>query len=122
MSHDSVAVMGKLLQHLQLLTHSLRSGNGGKGRKKTWWRQFGLLIPRFDSASCRNLDADLHQHPESTSSSPNTLEDAAEDEVEAPVELGSQARPVEIPSSGGGDEPRRSSRAKRSTRALELQQ
>jgi MULE transposase-like protein len=77
-------------------------------------------------------DADLHQHPKS-SSSEYASEDAADDEVEAPAELGSQAQPVEISSSDeissdeisdrdGDDEPRRSGRVKRSTRALESQQ
>jgi hypothetical protein len=40
----------------------------------------------------------------------------------AEPELGSQAQPLEISSSDGDNEPRRSSRAKRSTRALESQQ
>ena len=48
--------------------------------------------------------------------------DAADDEVEAPAELGSQAQPVEISSSDGDDEPRRPGRVKRSTRVLESQQ
>jgi hypothetical protein len=78
------------------------------------------------------LDADGDQHLKS-SSLEDALEDAADDEVEAPTELGSQAQPVEISSSDeissdeisdrdSDDEPRRSSRVKRSTRALESQQ
>jgi hypothetical protein len=73
------------------------------------------------------LDADRDQHPKS-SSSEDASEEAADDEVEAPAELGSQAQPVEISSSDessdcdGGDEPRRSGRVKRATRALESQQ
>jgi hypothetical protein len=72
-------------------------------------------------------DTDGDQHLKSSSSS-DALEDAADDEVEAPAELGSQAQPVEISSSDessdcdGGDEPRRSGRVKRATRALESQQ
>jgi hypothetical protein len=72
-------------------------------------------------------DADGDQHPKSSSSS-DASEDAANDKVEAPAELGSQAQPVEISSNDeisdrdGDDEPRRSSRVKRSTRVLESQQ
>jgi hypothetical protein len=74
-----------------------------------------------------NADADGDQHPKSSSSS-DALDDAANDEVEAPAELGSQAQPVEISSSDEisdcdtDDEPRRSGRVKRSTRVLESQQ
>jgi hypothetical protein len=73
-----------------------------------------------------NADADGDQHPKSSSSS-DASEDAADDEVESPAELGGQAQPVEISSSDeisdrdGDDEPRRSGRVKRSTRALESQ-
>jgi hypothetical protein len=72
-----------------------------------------------------HLNADEDQHPKSSSSSSDALVDAADNEGQA--ELGSQAQHVEISSSDevsdrDGDEPRRSGRAKRSTRVLESQQ
>jgi hypothetical protein len=70
------------------------------------------------------LDTDEEQYPRSSSSSPDTLVDAANNRGQA--ELGSQAQPVEISSSNktdrDGEEPRRSGCTKCSTRALELQQ
>jgi len=69
-----------------------------------------------------HLDADEDQHYNTTS--PDALGNADDNEMDEPAEpeLGSQAQPLEISSSDGDNEPRRSGRAKRSTRALESQQ
>ena len=68
-----------------------------------------------------DADADGDQHPKSSSSS-DALEDAADNEVESPAKLGSQAQPVEISSSNESDsELRRSSRVRRATRIVESQ-
>ena len=55
-----------------------------------------------------DADADGDQHPKSSSSS-DALEDAADNEVESPAKLGSQAQPVEISDRDSDDKPRRSS-------------
>jgi len=66
------------------------------------------------------LDADEDQHY--NTSSPDALGNADDNEVDEPAEpeLGSQAQPLEISSSDSDNEPRRSGRAKRSTRASEI--
>jgi hypothetical protein len=61
-----------------------------------------------------HLDADEDQHY--NTSSPDASGNADDNE------LGSQAQPLEISSSDSDNEPRRSGRAKRSTRAVESQQ
>jgi len=80
---------------------------------------------QLSQLSCLNAGED-----QQSSSSSDAAEDAADNEGQAGLgsQLGSQAQPVEISSSDeisdreSNDEPRRSGRVKRSTRAVESQQ
>ena len=83
--------------------------------------QLQLQLSQLSYQEATNEDqhsADENQRALSSSSS-HTSEVAADSEKQAG--LGSQAQPVEISSSSDDDEPRRSGRVKRSTRAVESQ-
>jgi hypothetical protein len=74
---------------------SLRSGNGGGGKKTleaSWVAETQLRLNQLF-----HLDTDLHQHASRSPSSLDSSADAASNEGQA--ELWSQAQPVEISSS-----------------------